>query len=221
MTWERPARLRCSAVAAAALVLVAPLSGLAGDVTYTLIDEKIYDQPIKTQIEQHIVVSGVPSKANLEAEISERYRTALARRGFRYHNPPTNIYIYVFGSEEQARAGQGLWVGMLAKSYSDKGIPQVLVNEERLGALSAAPKERHGLSEAERKQVFREIAAAEDRATREAMARVSDSEIMKQIDLERELTQKYKTEVARKRGLTYDDLFEISVEGVKMGWPMP
>lgn len=191
----------------------------ARDLTYTLLNEEIYDKPIKTQIEQHIVVSGVPSKRNLEAEILKRYRAALNRRGFRYHNPATNIYIYVYGSEEQARAGQGLWIGMLAKSFSDKDVPQVLVNEERLAALSSAPEQRFGLSEAERKEVFREVAAAEDRATREAMALVPDSDIMKQIELERKLTQKYKAEVARKYGLTEDHLLKISVEGVKKGWP--
>jgi hypothetical protein len=196
-------------------------AALAGNVSYTVVDENIYDKPIKTQIEQHIVVSGIPTKMELEAEILKRYRAALARRGFRYHNPATNIYIYVYGSEEQARAGQGLWVGMLAKSYSDKGTPEVLVNEERLAALSATPEERFGLSEGKRKQVFRELAAAEDRATREAEARVPHTEVMKQIELNNELTEKYKGEVARKHGLTPDQLVDIAVEGIKKGWPAP
>jgi len=112
-------------------------SGLAENITYTLIDEEIYDQPIKTQIVQRLVVTGVPSKANLEAEILKRYRAALARRGFRYHNPATNIGIYVYGSEQHARTGQGLWVGMLWKVYSDKEPPQVSVYDARLAALSA------------------------------------------------------------------------------------
>ncbi len=221
ITWER---LRCvlyAAATAAALVPVAPQIGAAEEVTYSLIDEEVYDKPIKTQIEQHIVVSGVPSKTNLESEISTRYRAALARRGFRYHNPATNIYIYVYGSEEQARAGQGLWVGMLAKSYSDKGTPKVLVNDERFAALSAASENRFGLSEAKRQEVYREIATAEERATRDAMARVPDSQIMKQIELERELKVEYKAAVARRHGLTEDHLFKISVEGIEKGWPVP
>jgi hypothetical protein len=200
---------------------VTTAAGSAGDVTYALVNEEIYDKPIKTQIAQHIVVSGVPSKAGLEAEISKRYRAALNRRGFRYHNPPTNIYIYVYASQEQARAGQGLWVGMLAKSYSDDGDPRVLVNEDRLAALSSVPEQRFGLSEAGRKQVFREVAGAEDRATQEAMARVPDSQIIKQIELERKLAKKYKAEVARRHGLTEDHLLKIIVEGVKKGWPAP
>ncbi len=192
---------------------------LAAGVMYTVVDENIYDKPIKTQIEQHIVVSGVPTKAELEAEILKRYRAATARRGFRYYNPATNIYISVYGTEQQARAGQGLWIGMIAKGPLDKGEPRVLINEERLAALSQAPEKRFGLSEQRRKQVFREIAAAGDRATRDARARVPDSQIMKQIDLERELEKNYKAKVAQQYGLTNDQLRKIAVEGVKKGWP--
>ncbi len=192
---------------------------LAAGVTYTVVDEKIFDKPIKTQIVQHIVVSGVPTKAELETEILKRYRAARARRGFRHYNPATNIFIYFYGTEQQARAGQGLWIGMIAKGFSDKGEPRVLINEERLAALSQTPEERFGLSEQRRKQVFGEIAAAEDRATRNARARVPDSQIMKQIDLERELGEKYKGKVAQQYGLTSDQLLKITVEGVKKGWP--
>ncbi len=133
------------AIAVLVLFALGQTTALAARVTYTVVDEKIYDKPIKTQIEQHIVVSGVPTKAELEAEILKRYRAATARRGFRYYNPATNIYIYVYGTEQQARAGQGLWIGMLAKGFSDKGVG--LINEERLAALSQAPEERFGLSD--------------------------------------------------------------------------
>ena len=196
-------------------------TALGARVTYTVVDEKIYDKPIKTQIVQHIVVSGVPTKAELETEILKRYRAARARRGFRYYNPATNIFIYIYGTEQQARAGQGLWIGMIAKGFSDKGEPRVLINEERLAALSQAPEVRFGLSEQRRKQVFRETAAAEDRATRDARARVPDSQIMRQIDLDRELAEKYKAKVAQQYGLNNDQLLKITVEGVKKGWPAP
>lgn len=195
----------------------------AAEAIFTLVDERIDDTPIKTQIEQHVVVSGVPSRMDLEAEISSRYRAASQRRGFRYHNPATNIYVYVYASEEQARAGQGLWVGMLAKGPSDPDRPQVQVNEERFAALAAEPEpeQRFGLSEGERRNVYREIAAAEDRATREAMSRVPDTQIIRQIELEGELSERYKSEVAQKYELTDDQLVELVVEGVRMGWPAP
>lgn len=213
--------LRTHHIMVAALSLLAPGILHAGNVSYSIVDENIYDKPIKTQIEQHIIVSDVPTKFQLKAEILQRYRAALARRGFRYHNPATNIYIYVYGTEQQARAGQGLWIGMSAKGFSDKGEPNVLINEPRLAGLSQTPEERFGLSEQRRKQVFREIAAAEDRATRDARARVPDSQIMKQIDLERELGKKYKAKVVQQYGLTNDQFLKVTVEGVKKGWPAP
>lgn len=191
----------------------------ASGITYSVVDEKISDTPIKTQIEQHVIASGVPTRAELEAEILQRYRSAKSRRGFRHHNPATSVYIYVYGTKEQASAGQGLWIGMVAMGPSDKGEPRVSINEERLAALSRDPEERFGLSEQERKEVFRDVVAAEDRATREAAARVPDSEIMKQIDVQRELMQEYKTDLAQTYSLTEDQLSQITVEGITKGWP--
>ncbi len=202
------------------LVLCLLTTGIvyAGDVSYTIVDEKISDKPIKTQIVQNIVISGTPTKSELEAEILKRYRTALARRGFEYHNPATNIFIYFYATAHQARNNQSKWIGMIAMGPSDKGEPEVVINEYRLDQLSQAPQESLGLSEKERKQVFRDIAAAEDKATREARARVPDSEVMKQIDLERELGEKYKAKIAQQYNLASDQLVEIISEGVKKGW---
>src|SRR5260221_10124780 len=82
-------------------------------VRYTIVKEEIHDIPIKTEILQHIVVEGVPTQGALKAEIMDRYRAALARRGFRYYNPATSIGIYIYASKEQALARPGLWIGML------------------------------------------------------------------------------------------------------------
>jgi hypothetical protein len=186
-----------------------------------VVNEAIYDLPIKTQIEQHIVVFGVPTEAELRLEILKRYRSAKARRGFRYHNRATNIYIYIYATKKQAAAEGGRWIGMIAMGPSDKAEPRVVINQTRLAALSQKPEGRFGLSEQERKKVFRRIAAAEDRATREAMARFPDSQVMKQINLESKLQEKYRAEIAGKYSLTEDQLLKISVEGVRKGWVFP
>lgn len=189
------------------------------DVVYTMFDESISDAPIKTQIEQHIVAQGIPSPEGLTEEIRRRYAEARARRGFRHYNPASNIYIYVYGSEEQAQAGQGLWIGMIAKGPAERGEPEVQISEMRLAALSTQPEERFGLSEEVRQGVFREIAAVEERATKEAMERVPDSRIMEQIELERELGAEHKRALARKYKLSVEQLHEVGLEGVKKGWP--
>lgn len=203
-----------------AVAFVAPHATTAASVSFATVDEIVSDTPIKTQISQHVVVSGVPTRSELEAEILRRYRSALGRSGFRYHNPPTNIYIYVYGSEAQAKDGSGGWIGMLAKSYGDQGEPAVTINDDRLAALSKGPETRVGLSEAQRKQIFRELGNAEYRATQEAMARVPDSRIQEQINLERSLTEKYRDQVIRKHGLTPNQVSEITVEGATLGWPL-
>jgi len=209
---------RAHLIILAALALFAPSILYAGNASYKIADENIYDKPIKTQIEQFIVVSGVPTKAGLKAEIMRRYSAALARRGFLYHNPATNIYIYIYSTRKKALNDKSLWLGMVAKGFADKS-PQVAINDDRLAALSQAPKERFGLSEAKRKKVFIELGAADDRATHEAMSRISDSQLMKQIALERKLTKRYETRLAHKYHLTSDQMTQIAVEGVKKGWP--
>lgn len=190
--------------------------------TYAVVREEVYDVPLKTQIVQQIVVSGVPTETELRAEIFKRYRSAKARRGFRYHNPATNIYIYIYGTKEQARAEGIRWIGMLAISKGDKGEPRVLIDEGRLAVLSQKPEDRFGLSEQKRKRVFREIAAAEDRATCEAEAQVPNPWGMKQLEkqagLTHKLQEKYRAGIERKYSLTDEQLLKISVEGVTMGW---
>ncbi|MER8371112.1 hypothetical protein [Mesorhizobium sp. M1406] len=185
---------------------------------FSLVNEEINDVPVKTQIEQHVVAQGVPTKSELETEILKRFRAAGKRSGFRYHDSPTNIYIYVYGSKEQARAEQGLWIAMLAKNYSDTGEPPVLIDEGRLAALSKAPEDRFGLSEDVRKTVFKECVEAENRASREAMERIPDSRLTEQTSLGNELTEKYNAQLAAKHSINRDQLVEIQVEGFTKGW---
>ena len=96
-----------------------------------------------------------------------------------------------------------------------------MISQERLAALTQTPENRFGLSETLRKQVYREIAAAEDRGTREAMARVPDSRIKEQAKLEDALQEKYKAELLRKYKLTQDQAGKIVLEGAQKGWPAP
>lgn len=85
--------------------------------------------------------------------------------------------------------------------------------------LLLRPEEEKALSEVERRQIFKEIVLAEDKGTKEAELRFPD-DIMNQIDLERELQDKYKEELAKKHKLTMDQLKAIALEGVEKQWPM-
>lgn len=184
---------------------------------YKIVDENVYDAPVKTQVEQHILVLDTLTENNLRTLLLQRYDSIMKRKGFRYHDSPTNVYIYAYDSEEKAKLGQGLWIAMLEKSFrNDK--PNITVRGEQIKKIGKEPEEKFGLSETKRMQIFKEIIRAEDRATAEAESRYP-SDILKQIDLEAELKENYKDELAKKYGLTRDDLKNIGVEGIVNHWP--
>ena len=141
-------------------------------VTYTIVEENIADTTFSTKVEQLIVVTGIPSKAELEIALQKFYNTVMARR-FQYHDRATHVWIYIFGTQEQAKADQGLWLGMLSRTDDYK--PDITVLEERLTALAQVPEERFSLSERRRKQVYLDLGDAELKAIRIAMAALSRS----------------------------------------------
>lgn len=81
-----------------------------------------------------------------------------------------------------------------------------------------APTLRFGLSEDERKKVYREIIAAEKRSDREATAKYPPAEFRKVIEMEQELNRKYKASIAKEYGLTTDQLSKIGIEGLQKKW---
>ena len=189
-------------------------------ISFIVVKDEVDDLPLKANVSQEIVVTGVPSRKSLKAELLKRYREVRTRKGFKYYDSPTSIYLYIYGTKEQALAGQGLWVAMLLWRVQD-GKPEVSFDNDRLAELSTSSKNRFGISEAKRKQVFRELAGAEDRAMVEAMAQVPSTEFIRQSNLERQLGKKYKGKLARKYGITRAELSKIGSEGVKKGWVAP
>ena len=176
-------------------------------ISYVLFREKVDDTRIKTQVMQHIVVTGIPSKNNLRSEIFRRFNLLKNRKGFRYRSVPTHIYIYVYGSREQAESGMGLWVGMLDWNTSYTAQPSVKFNEDFLSALSKPSEIKHGLSENERKKIFKKLATIEDRAFDKGNRRD-------------EFIEKHKGQVTMKYNISRKQLKDIEVEGGLQGWPM-
>jgi len=191
---------------------------------FSLIDEEIYDSPAKTQIVQEVLATSLPTETELKAELLRRFHAAKRRSGFKYNNPPTNVFIYIYGTKEQASAERGiLWIGMLAHDFYDEGeANDILINNARLTALSAKPELIFGLSEEKRKRLFKEIAAVENRSTREAEVLIPDPKNLEEWKefgkLEEKFDDKYKAELMQKYGLDSDQLLKITVEGVKKGW---
>ena len=193
---------------------------------YEVLNEEIYDAPVKAQIVLSLLVSGEITEDGLRALLRKQYDSLKTRRGFTYYKSPTNIFIYAYTTKERYEGGMGQWIAMAAKTYSDTK-PTISIKDRQLSQLGAEPVPRFGMSESKRKEIWRGIVLAEDRATKKAEQRYpikpgdGMSQIERQIDLQRSLQKKYKDALARKHGLTRQQLDEIMTEGVKKDWPYP
>jgi len=186
---------------------------------YTILNEDVYDAPIKTQVELNILLSGEISETGLKTLLNQLYSSTKARKDFKYHDCPTNIYIYAFTSKERAESGMGQWIAMLQKSPGDAKAT-ISINERQIAQLGSKPEERFGLSEEERKEIWKELVLVEDRAMEEALEEYPE-QFEKQAEMEMRLIDDYKNKLSEKYELTREQLQEISVEGVEKDWPFP
>lgn len=95
---------------------------------------------------------------------------------------------------------------------------------------TSEPKEKHGLSKAQRKEIWKALINAEDRAQEEADERYTtdvidpnyaESNIEKNIDLYRELRKKYRKDLESEYDLDVGILDSITHEGIRSEWTMP
>lgn len=201
--------------------------------SYTILNEDIRDVPLEAQVILNVLVSDKITEDGLRTLLDHLYTSTKKRRGFKYHDSPTSIYIYVFTSKERAESGRGQWIAMLQKGYHDVK-PEISIKTWQIAQLSAKPEEKFGLSEDARKQIYSEIVKAEDRAVVEAERKyplpdplvmdpsqvviVEKKQLERQAELRKALIEKYKNELAKKYGLTRQQLDEISIEGFIKGW---
>lgn len=191
------------------------------DANVRLAREDIIDAPYKTQIDQRWYVIEVPeSEDALENLIDLLHLRARSRRGFEHHNPATNIYVYVYANRTIAMDKQrgADWLGMSSKDYDDN-VNRISIRSERLAKLQGGAKNRHGLSEAQRKQIFNEVLKSEEQAMDEATGMFPESDqLMERGEMWDELRYKYRNEIIRKHGITEDQMTKISVEGILEGF---
>ncbi len=84
-----------------------------------------------------------------------------------------------------------------------------------------APDTRFGLTESQRREVFREALRAEDRAQREAARQFTEApESPGQVRLTEQLAEQYRDEVAARYGIDRKALTEIQAEGYMKKWPI-
>ena len=223
---------RALAVSTAAMLLLVGLallsSGCGGNggeqqtaalPDFVVDDESVEEMPIKTQVSQSLVATGELTEESLRALLLHQYRILSNRGGFKYHDRPTLVSVYVYDSQEKARGGMGQWVGMLLKSPTTDG-PEITIRSEVLAELGKTPTERLGLTEERRREIFTAAVRAEQRGSIEAEAREPD-DFTAQHKLQQQLWEKYTNELAEQVGLTRAQLDSISVEGLTKQWPIP
>lgn len=134
---------------------------------FRVVGERGSDTPIKTQIEQHIVVSGEITEENLRALLQKQHTEISNLRGFKHHDAPTNIYIYVYDKLDKAtldirdtvivKLDQGLWIAMSEMSYGDTE-PKLTVRSDLIARQDQEPQEKFALTEVERQEAYQDEA---------------------------------------------------------------
>ena len=186
---------------------------------HIILKEDVVDSPAKTQVTLEALVSGEISTPGLRILLDQLYSSTKAKKGFKYHDSPTSIYIYAYTSKERAESGMGQWIAMLQKAHAETS-PTININERQISQLGVEPEERFGLSEEKRKEIWKELILIEDRAMEEALERYPQ-ELEKQIEMERRLIDENENKLAEKYELTPDQLGKISTEGLEKDWPFP
>ena len=93
------------------------------ELEYEVVREQVYDRAPRTQVDQWLVVSGRLTPENLRGLLGARYDSIMTRGTYQANVRPTNVFVYLFESEAEARRGGPGWVAMLEKrSGSDFSI---------------------------------------------------------------------------------------------------
>src|SRR4029078_12730259 len=106
--------------------------------------------------------------------------------------------------------------------------PRTSFDDRQIDQLGKSREEKFGLSEDQRKAIFRDGVLAEDRANREAeqtypepnspTPEVNMAAFEKRDNLANKLIEKYRNQLARKNHLTKNQIDEIMNEGLEKSW---
>lgn len=196
---------------------------------YVVLDEELYDAPVKTMVATHALVSGEVSQDDLEDLLWAIYRKTMDRSGFTYSDHPTQVFVYIYSTRERWEAGNALWMAMLSWSEGET-YPDLRFSERQIQAANtpSRPVEKFGLSEMKRRRLYRDICRAEDYAARKAQSRyplrsgmsgdVGREQLIKQAEYSQEVLSARRAELAEEHDLTQDQLNKILVEGIENGW---
>jgi hypothetical protein len=184
-----------------------------------VVSPEIKENQVKPTVEK--IISNITSKDNDIDEISL----------FLYSDKELVNGMYDIATATWAPEGElGNITAEIAKNNNRSNYKitiKVKENLEEYLRKRGESEDKFGLSEEERRQFFKEIVVAENRAMNEAEAKyplsrpgITMDDIKKNADLNDELTEKYEAQVRLKYGITEDIENKIVVEAFVEGWPM-
>jgi len=184
---------------------------------YTVKDEQVSDVPISFEVVQKISVKRKPTRIEFDALLRHQFDKLKNRRG-KGGRTPSEIYIFAYAEHRYHEKINEAWIGRLSfnSNNSDKA-PNVEFSPKRIRAQFEKPKDKYGLSEVQRQEVYWKLLEAEDRAMKKAGADDNeyDAKIYDRVHkrLEQAVFDEFK--------IDKDIAVKIAVEGMNKGWPKP
>lgn len=195
---------------------------------YSILDEDIYDIPLKTQISLNVLIEdSTINKENIKDLLKHLYDKTIRRSGFKYHNNPTNIFIYAFTTTDKAKSGMGQWVGMISKGHSEN-LPSINISDLQLNAINEIEVNKWHLTYIQRQEIWSKIIHLEDKSQLEAdkkypldHAGITFKDIKKNSELMKSLKKKYEKELAKEYHVEKVIVDSVGLEGIVNGWAFP
>ncbi|MDL2289778.1 hypothetical protein LJB95_00040 [Paludibacteraceae bacterium OttesenSCG-928-F17] len=88
---------------------------------YEVIENKKHDVPFKSQISLRVSLTNTTDIDTLQVRdlLHSLVKTATEVK-MKYHNPPTNVYVYIYKTKSDYEADGASWLMMYAKNFSDE-----------------------------------------------------------------------------------------------------
>lgn len=196
---------------------------------WRVLEEEVYDVPMKTQVAVSIVLEGRVTEISLRNLLQAEYDRVQALTGFRFHPQPTAIFTWAYPSEAHHQGGAGQWAGMVQRSHSDfmaGRAPEFTIKTSMLNALQEPEITRFGLPESMRRVIFLDHCRVTNRARLEADAAhpIGAQNTLESVglnqDFKRARLKAWNALLATQHGITPEQLDQLIVEGLTAHWPI-
>lgn len=105
----------------------------APSIGFTIIEDDVYDTPLKTQIMKRVVLKQTATRLQILALLDSIFSAEERRTGFKYNTHPTHIYVYLYYSMRDYKVSGGNWIAM--KEKSDNSTPFTTEDNEKMKML--------------------------------------------------------------------------------------